>query len=113
LAINGFGNPGVDPAAVFGVPAFDNAEVDVAAGTESTSNFPCGVIVVDDRGVGTAYATRRFNMLKVLGVAESVFALDPTSGLVARITQSNSVFRHIGMVDTPFVGAAKSVEAQA
>lgn len=113
MAINGFGKPSVDAAAVLDVPALDNAKADVASCAESSPDFSRDVIVVDDRGFGIAYAARGFDMLKVLGVGKSVLALNPRPGLVARIAQSHSVFRHIWMVLAASLSVFKSVEAKA
>ena len=105
--------PCVDAVAVFAIPRLNDTKVDVASGAKPSPYLSRDMIVVNDRGVGTAYPARGFDMLKVLGVSQSVLSLNPVPGLVAGITQSHSVFRHAGMIDAAPLSSIESVEAKA
>lgn len=95
------------------IPAFDDAEIDVAPRAQSAAHFPGDMIMVDDYGCQSAYPTRGLDVLTVLRVIKPVLALDPVSGLVAVAAQSHSVFRRVGMVDAAPLSALETVEAQA
>lgn len=113
MAVNRFGNPVFNGAAVVDVPVFNDTEVDVAPRAKPSSCCPRGVAMVDDFSLESAYAARGFNVSKILRVVKAVLALDSILGLVAGIAQSYSVFRLVRMIDTAFLGSIKSVEAKA
>ena len=98
MAANGLREPGLDLVPVLAIPAFDDAEIDVAPRAQSAAHFPGDMIMVDDYGCQSAYPTRGLDVLTVLRVIKPVFPLNSGSGLIAGKAQSHSVFRRLGMV---------------